>query len=265
MKVFQLILFSLQEPYELQFKAQLQRYLVSFQSRWRGKFDFAFYCFDPSISVPQFDAEDHLLRIPGTEEFQIGILQKTIQAIRWALAKEEDIDFLVRSNISTFLHWPLLYHLLETQQRPAWTYTGPYYHPKSYIDLRAGFTPAKIRQYGPVPFVSGTCIVLSKQTARFLVASEAILIGEIAVVDDLAIGILMNSPFYHGWRLQCGAFSPSQRHDIPMDSQNRYFRINDATCHPNVIVAYRNKRDSKDRSSDVRAMQRLVDFHINLT
>lgn len=180
------ILYNQSTPYEVEMKRYLEKYLSSVQ----GIHSFYFYCFDESISEMVVDEQEHLVRFPGKEEFVHGILDKTLRIFDWVLSSFPEVQYIVRSNISTVIDFSVfLPHLKEVARRQI-DYCGPWLFPSAYwIDERSGYTAEKRQRFGAPPFVSGTCIVLSRKAAQNLIDNQHVLLQEIEVVDDLAIGI----------------------------------------------------------------------------
>lgn len=122
-----------------------------------------YYAFDEKLDVP-IRREDNLLLIRGTESFVPGILLKTMEAFRWVLKHVPDVEYVVRSNISTIVDLSLLRERLREQ---------PIYYGGS---MRLS--------HESVDFVSGTCIVIHRGVVEKLVDVGV----RLDIIDDVSIG-----------------------------------------------------------------------------
>lgn len=246
------ILYNQQTDYEVQMKRILETHL-SLQQQVR-KFRFYFYCFDDSVKEVVVDESEHLVRFPGKEEYIHGILDKTLQMFDWVLTTFPNVQYIVRTNISTVIDFSKFFPQLDNIAFRRIDYTGPFQFARSrWIDEQSGYTYQKVLQFASPPFVSGMCLVLSKKAASCLVDYRKVLTEEIEVVDDLAIGI-----FFH-----CHTVAREQiRKDTWILNDNSFEHDVLQICGQNVPfekrkhTLYRNKRTN--RKDDVQAMQELV-------
>jgi hypothetical protein len=109
----------------------------------------------------RYDKEGLKLPIP---EGLIATSAKTKMALNFAL--QYDFDYLVRTNTSTYLHLALLSNYLRKSRRQE-LYAGP------------------LGWHNETPYVSGTCIVLSRDLVIRIVKDS---LWDFGSVDDVAIG-----------------------------------------------------------------------------
>lgn len=231
-KVLNLILYSEEESFKNMYDV-LTEFL-----RFSG-IDHYFYFFDPELEV-DYLISDNIIRFKGQETFLPGILDKTLKVFE--LFKDSDYDYIVRSNISSVINFKILNKWLYYNPMD---YGGLYNYTGSLIDFRSGLNLANNAKYGSYPFISGTCIVLSKKFINVIVNNQeeirqfGIENGS-SIIDDVAIGIAFE---LFGSDLVKGHF------------HNSLISANDPTIKNNTIL-YRNKRP--DRNLDVINMKLIT-------
>jgi hypothetical protein len=189
-----------------------------------------FYCY--KLGAKKARLMNGVLYIPGKESYLPGVLEKTLDALKFF--KDKKYDYIVRSNISTIVNYNELYKQLKAGELD---YGGPLYYVGPLVDLNAGMTKEKHAIYKDHHFVSGICIVFSKTAVKLLVENKKTILSY-GIIDDVAIGI-----FLHDKGLK--------RKEIGINScsfDNRIFKPN--------IIAYRNKCD--DRNIDIKNMKMIV-------
>jgi hypothetical protein len=190
-----------------------------------------FYCYKSDMTVP-YEIVDNILYISGKETHIPGILEKTLEA--FDIFKDENYDYIIRSNISTIINYKELFKNIKIGQLD---YGGPLYYYKNSIDLQAGLTKEKNDLYKDHHFVSGICIILSKDAIKLLTDNKKDILS-LELIDDVAIGVYL--------------------HDKNLKRQsigNNLYSFFNATYNPGCIV-YRNK--SNNRDTDIVNMKMIV-------
>ena len=223
-KILNLILYSVDDKYD-----QMKDILTKYNNVHNIKN--YFYCYKPDMSTP-YEIIDNLLYISGKESYIPGVLEKTLEA--FDVFKDEDYDYIIRSNISSIINYKELFKRLEIGQLD---YGGPLYYYSSSVTLEAGLTEEKHDKYGNHHFVSGICIILSKNAVKLLTNNKKDVL-ELGLIDDLAIGVYL--------------------HDKNLKRQsigNNLYSFYNSTYAPGCIV-YRNKSDNRD--IDIDNMKMIV-------
>ena len=99
--------------------------------------------------------------------------------------KNSNYDFIVRTNISSIINFDLLIEYLKSNYMD---YGGSLSHSGSFVDIPAGLTIEKNKLYGNIPYIGGSCIILSIKFISKLLTDKDIIMGY-CVVDDVAIGV----------------------------------------------------------------------------
>lgn len=175
---------------------------------------------------------DNVLYISGKESYIPGILEKTLEA--FDIFKNEDYDYIVRSNISTVIDYKELFKYLQIGKID---YGGPLYYVGNFVDLQAGMTKEKNDKYKNHHFVSGVCIIFSKKAVELLIDNKKDVLSY-GLIDDVAIGV-----YLHGKNLTRKKLG-----------ENLY-SFDNSTYKPGYIV-YRNK--TNDRNIDITNMKMII-------
>lgn len=139
------------------------------------------------------------LYLKMTPHYYISIYQKTIEAL--SILKYQEYDFIIRTNMSSFLIKDRLVKYLEKLPR-----IGVYAGCKSYYtDKFQIFSPEVYQQTGnislankifqvnkPIPFASGACFIITPDIAKILV--ENIVNNKQQIImapDDVLVGYLL--------------------------------------------------------------------------
>jgi len=181
MKLVNLILYSDNIPEYVEMKNMLEKYLSKLQN-----FIYYFYCFDSSIST-EYEIRGNTIYIRGSETSVPGILDKTIKAIQITNKIHSDYDYIVRTNISTIVNFPLLQQFLMIHKNENYDYIGPT-KVLTWCDIPSGIIDDK---YYKTQFVCGICIILSKKIVDLLLSNIHIL--DYSVIDDVALGVFFNN------------------------------------------------------------------------
>ena len=217
-KILNLILYSADEKYD-QMKEILREHNKN------HNITSYFYCYKSDMTIPH-EIIDDVLYISGKESYIPGILEKTLYALN--VFKNDEYDYIVRSNISTVVNY---YELLKYLSISKFDYGGP------LVDLEAGMTKEKNDKYKNHHFVSGICIIFSRNAVKLLTDNKQDVLSY-GLIDDVAIGVYLHDKNLTRKKL----------------GENLY-SFDNSTYKPGYIV-YRNR--SNDRDLDVSNMKMIV-------
>jgi hypothetical protein len=123
--------------------------------------------FSPMVFMPTLTKDTLFVR--GTESYY-NITRKTLLALEYFLSRRS-YDFVIRTNLSSVWIFPRTLQFLQTVPRSRY-YGGV------------------VLTHERVPFVSGTCILMSDDTARLLVQHKHFAYAN-NLVDDADIGVAL--------------------------------------------------------------------------
>jgi len=223
-KILNLILYSFDEKYD-----EMKNILSEYNKKCN--ITSYFYCYKSDMKTPH-EIIDNVLYIAGEETYLPGILDKTLYALD--VFKNENFDYIIRSNISTIINYRELFKHLQVGKID---YGGPLYYVGNFVDPQAGMTKEKNDKYKDHHFVSGICIVLNKKAVNLLANNKEKVLSY-GLIDDVAIGV-----FLHDKNL------------IRDRIGNSLYSFDNSVYKPGYIV-YRNKTD--DRNNDINNMKMIV-------
>ena len=140
------------------------------------------YYLDPNIEESYIDEINKSIVVKGRESTNPGCRIKTYEAFR--MINDKEFDYIIRINESTLVDLILLDNILE-KFKPKFAGMINTIH-KNQIDPVFGIFD---NRYKGVKYMSGRCIILSKDSINFLNNYDKSNIDDI--IDDLSIGILM--------------------------------------------------------------------------
>lgn len=183
-----------------------------------------YYKYNPILTT-NYSLNTNILEIKGNETYIPGILDKTLDAIKYF--KNDNYDYIVRSNISTIINFNLLNDNLNNI-----FYGGGLLNSLNEQLKNTNITPKPNSMY-----VSGTAIIFSNECVKLLLSNESLL--NKTLVDDLAIGLL-----FHDLDI------------IPTCINNFIFvdDVNNIDTSKNIF--YRNR--SNDRNKDCENMDAII-------
>lgn len=149
-----------------------------------SSFEIEFYFYSYSSQYTEITKVEHNIYIPGEETFIPGILNKTIDVLKMF----QDYDYVMRLNSTTFVDLNKVVFGNES-------YT---FNPRNNIDYygymnsvslsqndKYGVTEDFLEQYGSFPFVSGKCIILSREAIKYYLSNQI----NITVMDDISLAL----------------------------------------------------------------------------
>ena len=223
-KILNLILYNIDDKFD-----QMKNILTEYNKK--HNINSYFYCYTSNISTP-YEIVDDVLYISGKETYIPGILEKTLDALE--IFKNEDYDYVIRSNISTVINYEELFKYL---QKGKFDYGGPLYYVGNYVDLQAGMTEEKNAKYKNCHFVSGICIIFSKNAVKLLIDNKKDVLSY-GLIDDVAIGVYLHD-----------------KNLIRKKLGNNTYSF-DNSVYKEGYIAYRNK--TEDRNVDIDNMKMIV-------
>lgn len=179
-----IVILILTSPGYEKFNEVMKLYLQQFD------LEFYFYSFG---DVEDITIIDNNIYIPGKETFIPGILDKTIKVFRMF----SDYDYIVRLNSTTFIDLSRVtfgiedYNEYISNQNENFNYYGYL----SSIDLKEnekyGITKEFLSKYGTFPFISGKCIILSKQAVKYFLYHKI----NNDIMDDISIALSLKNQY----------------------------------------------------------------------
>ena len=160
MKIIHLVLYSTNNEYDQMYHLT-RKYYTKFSNVTT-----IYYHFNDIVN--DYELNDDILFIKGTETFIPGILDKTIKAFQYI--NHHDFDYMIRSNISTIVDFDKLIEYL--QHTP--------------IQYGSGLN----NRWGHFKYASGTSIIFSKDALTHFLNKKQHLCYNL--IDDVSIGLLMN-------------------------------------------------------------------------
>lgn len=128
------------------------------------------------------DEINNTIYIKGNETYIPGILDKTIKSIQYVVSSNMEFDYILRTNLSTFIVLDKLYnYLLKTKL----DYAGP----KAKLPIKTRFKKylnliSPSNRY----YASGTCIIMSSECIGYLLKQEI----NYDLIDDVSIGFTLS-------------------------------------------------------------------------
>jgi hypothetical protein len=131
--------------------------------------------------------ENDIIYVKGEEKY-LNILYKTIKSIEYLFGKK-NYDFLIRTNISTFINIPKLLEYFKCMNTEEHLYTGgTFFWNLHWIDPKSGILDKSL--WG-TRFMGGTSITFSSKTVHHIINNTNNL--KYNVVDDISFGIYIQT------------------------------------------------------------------------
>ena len=181
------------------------------------------------------EKEKNILYFEGKESIVPGVLDKTVKALlHFSCDIKDKYDYVIRSNISTLIDYKKLNMLLIKEQI---NYGGGLVNTLNWVDPPSGI---KNNKYFGTKFVSGTCIIMSKNVVLSLLSKINFL--NYTIIDDVSIGILFRYYF------------PS----LKIKDIKKFIFVDNLTYKKDLknYIFYRHK--TKNRKDDIDNMNNII-------
>ena len=233
MKILILFIYSPDESYNKMLKIQ-QSYCHNYENVH------SYFVTYRSKQNAEIELEKDILYVKG-EETYLGITRKTVDAMEYLLNHLQNIDYVVRSNISTVINIPelLTYCALLPKKN---VYTSGIMNELQWFDPVGGIVDKSL--WG-TKYASGTSIILSKDVAESIVQRKREIRHD--VVDDVSIGVFMTKLFPNNY----GTAPVASLVIVPFD-------LDTSTLDKNA--AFYRTRTGKCRKRDIQNMQTICDL-----
>lgn len=193
--------------------------------------------FDNDIDVNTvLDEMNNTIYVKGNESYIPGILDKTIKSIQHIVLSNVEFDYILRTNLSTFVVLDKLYNYLLNNPID---YGGP-------LGIISNFTQYK-KYLDEIDetnrfFPSGTGILMSKIAVNKLLEN----IPDYTFIDDLSIGLVLSRYF---------KFNILERQDYINKIKNKKIIVRDN------LFLYRCKY--KNNLSNILILNKLLNYYYN--
>ncbi len=197
-----------------------------------------YYCFSNDIDAEHVLNGD-VLTFKGDESFVPGILTKTIRALQYFEPELGQYDYVVRSNVSAIVNFPLLAMHLATQP---FDYGAGMVLRLGWLDFQGGITDGT---YMGTVFGSGTSIILSTTLMKRMLQSTHHI--PMDIIDDVSIGVWVRRT------------DPSV---VPQCLSAHFYchRVRESFDELDVArIMFHRNRCAENRQEDVHNMQRLIE------
>lgn len=242
MKILNLILYSDNKDYY----KKMYNILTNYYNHYSYVKTY-FYKYNENINN-DVELIDNIINIKGKENYNPGILEKTLKTLKYVEKEFEDYDYLIRTNISSVVDFDLLKEQLEAT--PILYSGGTHILILKWIDEPAGIIDTR---HFFTPYVSGTSIIFSKEGYKQLLNNIHLI--DKTLIDDVAIGVLFKTINIPLTNLSC---NNNRHYDVEIDLKN----ININNILNNNIIVYRNRNDI-DRNIDVNNMKIITNAILN--
>ena len=172
-RILNLILYSPSPSYN-----QMMEYIRKYMKT--TGIPYFFYCFDSEIQT-SYEVRNDMLLLKGKETYIPGILEKTLLAMEISLSLFPEVEFIVRSNVSTVCNF---FRLQQCLQEHTFDYAGSKIFTLNWIDPVNGI---KDSTHHGLRYIAGTGIVLSRKACNLLVTERNEL--NMNLIDDVSIGL----------------------------------------------------------------------------
>jgi len=167
------------------------RQMMDIQKKYIHKFDNveSYFIQMREIQINEIEIENDIIFVKGEEKL-LNILYKTIMSLDY-LFKNNNYDYVIRTNISTMINIPKLLVYLSNLNPKNSIYTGAsFYWNLQWIDEKSGIMDKTL--WG-TNFIGGTSITLSGDVVNFILKNKEKI--RFDIVDDVSIGIFIANYF----------------------------------------------------------------------
>ena len=186
----------------------------------------------------------NILYVKGTESY-LGITDKTLKSLKYLLDISK-YDYIIRTNISTIIHFSNLINFLDTLPKKN-VYLGGVFLTLNWFDHKGGINEINIEKLSlrGLKYIQGTSIILSNDIAEYILQNSYLINHEL--VDDVAIGLFIRDNL------------PDIYRNLTSDKCCKY-QVNNFS---NDVVFIRNNKFIKEninRDMDIERIINVIDF-----
>ena len=187
--------------------------------------------------------ESNFIFIKGIECL-LNITDKTIKCLKHLL-KIKNYDFIIRTNISTVIHFNNLIKFLNTLPKYD-VYLGGTLEILNWYDHKSGINKESCEKYNLIglKYIQGTSIILSNDIANYIVDNENLI--NYQIVDDVTIGLFIRE-----------------------NKPNIYSNLSKEICcnvnmnnFENNFIFLRNNKFDSDRKNDIERIEKTINYLI---
>ncbi len=196
---------------------------------------------DPQLSK-EFEITKDTITVKCEESYKPGIINKTLLAMEVMLPRLKEFSYVVRTNLSSFYHFPNLLNQLESLPKEKCYYGIFMYEPESWHP-----------QLGTINFISGAGIILSADLMKFLVrCKQQIQFMSSELADDVVIGLILQRSFI--------SYIPGERFDFVSreDYENKKDAIPSNAFHFRAKAFFDARKPEHDYKDELYILQQLV-------
>ena len=240
MKICILIIYSYSEHY-LKMKQILEEH-------YRKYTDYISFYFVQNNETIENDIEfsDNTI-VVKKQETLLNIMYKTLKAIEYIYEEHKDMEYLVRTNVSTIIDIHNLIQFLSNIPKQN-IYCGGIRYSLYWLDYKSGIYD---HRHKGTNFVQGTSIILSIDLVESIIQKQDKI--NHAIVDDVTIALFIKE--FHNSVINESLFKYCAKH-IQIDDSNNNIDIN-SIDNTKDIVFYRNK--CSDMNNTVKNMARICE------
>ena len=233
LKILNLVIYSYNEIYE-----QMYKLTSSYYSEF-SNVDTIYICYKNNKNNKNTEENKNILELDGEESIVPGVLDKTVKALLYfSYDIKEKYDYVIRSNISTVIEFKKLNKLLLNERID---YGGGLINTLNWLDPPSGIINKK---YFGTKFVSGTCIIMSKNTVLSILSKQDLI--NYTIIDDVSIGILIKNYFP----------------DISIKDLKNFVFVNN--INNAILKVYKNyifyRHKTKNRKNDIINMTHIINL-----
>jgi hypothetical protein len=168
----------------------------------------------------------NIIYIKGLESYIPGILDKTIKSIQYLVSQNIEFDYILRTNLSTFVVLDKLYNYLEVNKID---YAGPLGIISDKIEYKKYLDHIdKSNKYFP----SGTGILMSKIVINKLLSNTP----DYNLIDDLSIGLILSKYYKFNILKRQDFINRIKNNEINLDYDLFLYRCKYKNNEKNIIT-----------------------------
>lgn len=218
----------------------------------------------PECNAASLDEVGRMITVPGTESWCPGILKKTLASFQYVHSVPIMFDYLVRTNVSTFINIEELYNeLLQVHCAHSLDALDPFARHKyialghisklQHMNHGYGLNDETIRLYYNQHFFQGVCIIINYELFKQLVEKSSYSINT-NIVDDVEIGrFIFSHDLYN---------NPNKKILYTLDLQKRMVSYYTSEADAQRPFIFCNNRYKSNRYADLNNFHNVCYEHI---